>query len=93
MMTKTTARVATPHGAKYVKQLVKHWSHKLDATMDGELGVVCFPDAILWMNTGEEGIHIVLAGEQEKLETLKGVVATHINRFAHREAPLSYEWS
>ncbi|WP_345944342.1 DUF2218 domain-containing protein [Aureimonas sp. SA4125] len=27
------------------------------------------------------------------LERMKGVVATHLDRFAFREAPLGFEWS
>ena len=34
----------------------------------------------------------LVASAAEQLEALKGVVARHLDRFAHREAPLQFDW-
>ncbi|HSV00440.1 MAG TPA: DUF2218 domain-containing protein, partial [Roseiarcus sp.] len=31
--------------------------------------------------------------EKETVERLEGVVASHLDRFAFREAPLKFDWS
>jgi hypothetical protein len=35
---------------------------------------------------------IASAGTAGQLDTLKGAVARHIDRFAFREAPLAFDW-
>lgn len=85
--------VATPNGAKYVLQLCKHWSHKLETALEGSTGTVTFPKAVATMAAGDEGIAIAITGEDRaEVEQLTDVVARHIDRFAFREAPLAYDW-
>lgn len=91
------ARVATPSGAKYVRQLCKHWSHKMPTAVEGEgeeaTGTVTFPTAFATLAADGEGITIGIAGEDRSdLERLTEVVARHVDRFAFREAPLEYVW-
>jgi len=88
------ASVKTDNGGKYVRQLCKHWSHKLETQVDGDRGTVTFPTAVAVMDADAERIAITITGEnREDLERLTGVVADHIDRFAFREAPLAYEWA
>ncbi|PZQ55047.1 MAG: DUF2218 domain-containing protein [Novosphingobium pentaromativorans] len=92
-MNRIAARVATPNGGKYVRQLCKHWSHKLQTEVDGDTGTVTFPAAVATMAADGEGIFITIAGEDRgAVEGLTDVVARHIDRFAFREAPLAYDW-
>jgi hypothetical protein len=92
-MSTITARVATESGGKYVRQLCKHWSHKLQTEVDGDTGTVTFPNAVATMAADGEGITIAITGEKrEDVEGLTDVVARHIDRFAFREAPLAYDW-
>ncbi|WP_395333553.1 DUF2218 domain-containing protein [Novosphingobium sp. BL-8H] len=87
------AQVATPNGAKYVLQLCKHWSHKLETKVEGSTGTVTFPTAVATMAADDVGIAIAITGEdRENVEQLTDVVARHIDRFAFREAPLVYDW-
>ena len=45
------------------------------------------------MTARPEGIAITLVtGSAERSEHMKGVIERHIDRFAFREAPLTYEW-
>ena len=41
-----------------------------------------------------EGIAVTLTtADQEENERMRGVIERHIDRFAFREAPLTYEWT
>lgn len=93
-MNTIASRVKTENGDKYVRQLCKHWSHKLETAVDGDTGTVTFPNAVATMAADGEGIAISITGEnREDVERLTGVVAEHIDRFAFREGPLTYAWA
>ncbi|MCJ2186153.1 DUF2218 domain-containing protein [Novosphingobium beihaiensis] len=93
-MSTIAAKVKTGNGGKYVRQLCKHWSHKLETGVDGDTGTVTFPAAVARMAADSEGIAITITGDsRDEVERLTGVVARHIDRFAFREAPLTYEWA
>jgi len=88
-----TARVPTANGARYLQQLCKHWSHKLDVRLSDSEGIVRFPNAVATMSADAEALTVVVeAGDGETLQRMKGVVASHLDRFAFREAPLPFEW-
>jgi hypothetical protein len=89
-----TARVPTANGAKYLQQLCKHWSHKLDVQLSENGGIVRFPTAVATMTADSETLIVqVEAEDDETLQRMKGVVASHLDRFAFREAPLPFDWS
>jgi len=93
-MTQVEARVPTTSGGKYVQQLCKHWSHKLPVELDGDTGVVTFVGAVATMTAGAEAIQVSVRGEDRgQVDRLKDVVAQHLDRFAFREAPLTYDWA
>jgi hypothetical protein len=86
--------VPTTHGAKYVQQLCKHWAHKLEVEIEGGTCTVRFPDGVATMTSGPDALSVTVEAEQaETVERLKEVVARHLDRFAFREAPLSFEWT
>jgi uncharacterized protein len=93
-MTVAKASVPTAHAAKYLQQLCKHWSHKLDVDLSDRRGVVRFPSAVATMEANQDSLLVTIeAEESETLERMKGVVSSHLDRFAFREAPLPFEWS
>lgn len=93
-MLTTKAHVPTASGSKYLQQLCKHWSHKLEVEFSEREGVVRFPTATARMQAGPEGLDVsVEAADAETLERMKDVMATHLDRFAFREAPLPFDWS
>ena len=56
--------------------------------------MVKFPDAVATLEAGEDALLVTIEGEQsETVERMKGVVASHLDRFAFREAPLRFDWS
>jgi hypothetical protein len=94
LMIEARAIVPTQSGGKYVQQLCKHWSHKLPVQLEGNTGVVTFAAAVTTMKAGDGAIEVVVRGEnREAIEGLKDVVARHLDRFAFREAPLTFDWT
>ena len=88
-----TARVPTANGARYLQQLCKHWSHKLDVQLSDNGGIVRFPAAVATMKADSDALTVsVEAKDDETLQRMKGVVASHLDRFAFKEAPLPFEW-
>ncbi|PLX36507.1 MAG: DUF2218 domain-containing protein [Hyphomicrobiales bacterium] len=97
------ARVPTENGSRYLQQLCKHWSHNLAVEFTPEKGTVTFPrdargadwpgDAVFTMVAREDVLECrIEASAPGQLEALKGVVESHLDRFAFREAPLSFDW-
>ena len=87
------ASVPTANAAKYMQQLCKHWSHKLEVDLSERRGVVRFPAAVVTLDAGADALLVTIEGEEsEAVERMKGVVATHLDRFAFREAPLRFDW-
>ena len=88
------ASVPTVHGAKYMQQLCKHWSHKLEVDLSDERGVVKFPAAVATFEPGADALQVTIESDEgEAVERMKGVVASHLDRFAFREAPLKFDWA
>jgi hypothetical protein len=98
------AKVPTKSGSRYLQQLSKHWSHSLNVEFTAEESRIVFPkdargatwsaDALLTMTAQPETLDVQIdASSPEHLEALKGTVARHLDRFAFREAPLTFDWS
>ncbi|MFD1702303.1 DUF2218 domain-containing protein [Methylopila henanensis] len=88
------ARVPTANGARYVAQLCKHWSHKLEVAQNGDSArIVLLNDAVVTLVAQPETLDVgIEAASPEDLELAKDVVVRHLDRFAFREAPLAYGW-
>lgn len=97
------ALVPTDNASKYMQQLCKHWSHNLQVEFTPENGTVIFPkdarganfpgDAVATFNVTETGLEVRIDGSApDQVEALKGVVASHLDRFAFREGELRYDW-
>jgi uncharacterized protein len=97
------ATVPTDSASKYIQQLCKHWSHNLQVEFTPENGTIIFPkdgragsfpgDAVVTFDAVEDGLQVRIDGSTaEQVEALKGVVASHLDRFAFREAPLTFDW-
>jgi hypothetical protein len=87
------ASVPTANGAKYLQQLCKHWSHKLEVDLSDRKGAVRFPAAVVALEAEADALLVTIEGDESEVERMKGVVATHLDRFAFREAPLRFDWS
>jgi len=89
------AKCAKPE--RYIQQLASHWSHKMATSYDEGDGMGTFPFSDVTsavMTARPEGIAITLTtADREENERMRGVIERHIDRFAFREAPLTYEWT
>jgi hypothetical protein len=92
-MAKAIAVVPTESGWKYVQQLCKHWAHKLEVDLTEQKGVVKFAEATAVMTSDAQALTVEIeATSPDVLERMKGVVSSHLDRFAFREAPLPFDW-
>ena len=103
MTMESTARVPTGKASRYLQQLCKHWQHNLAVTFTAQSGTVVFPkdargadwpgDATLTLTAHNDNLECrIEASAEGQLEALKGAVARHLDRFAFREAPLTFDW-
>lgn len=89
----TAARVPTASGSRYLQQLCKHWGHKLEVNFDRQHGEVKFPNALCVMDAEADVLVVqVTVDDPAESERMQEVVARHLDRFAFREAPLSFDW-
>ncbi len=66
---RTEALVKTENGAKYMTQLCKHWSHKLQVDLTETRGVVRFPTAVATMEAGAASLAVAI--EADDAETVE----------------------
>lgn len=97
------AKVPTAHASRYLQQLCKHWAHNLAVAFTPEQGTVRFPRDARGANWAGDGVFTMTAeagsllcridaSEAGQLDGLKGAVERHLDRFAFREAPLTFDW-
>lgn len=94
-MATSITTVPTENGWKYLQQLCKHWAHKLDVELDEQnhKATVKFDEAVASMQCDAATLTVSIETDDAgKLETYQGVVASHLDRFAFREAPLPFDW-
>ncbi len=98
-----TALVPTASGSKYMQQLCKHWAHNLTVEFDASKGTVVFPKDARGAEWPDQGVVTMTAqanGLLRRIDTCaagqldaqKGALARHLDRFAFREAPLTFHW-
>jgi uncharacterized protein len=98
-----TAAVPTASASRYLQQLCKHWTHNLAVEFTADHGTVVFPrnargadfpdDGLVTFDAREAALDVRIdASVPEQLEGLKGAVARHLDRFAFREALLTFDW-
>lgn len=86
------ANVATANGSRYLQQLCKHWSHRLEVEFDATTGRVAFATSAVTFTATPDALRLVLmAPDSVTLDRMEGVVAEHLQRFAFREE-LAIEW-
>lgn len=99
----STAAVPTASGSRYLQQLCKHWQHNMPVEFDATHGTVTFPknargadhpgDATATFDAREATLDVRIdATSEQQRDGLKGAIARHLDRFAFREAPLSFDW-
>ena len=103
MPVSSTAQVPTAASSRYLQQLCKHWALNLKVDFNAEAGTVKFPrdargadwpaDGLVTMIAHSETLECRIdASAAGQLEALKGALARHLDRYAFREAPLTFNW-
>ncbi|TPG18740.1 DUF2218 domain-containing protein [Sphingomonas koreensis] len=93
-MSVSIARVPTRSASRYLQQLAKHWSHKMTVVFSPEEGTIDFPNGSrLAMRADTESLDVELnVPDGEDVGRMRQVVTEHLDRFAFREAPLTFDW-
>ena len=93
-MTVRVARVPTHAASRYLQQLAKHWSHKMEVSFSEQEATIAFPNgATLELRAASETLDVRLSVPEEgDVARMEEVVASHLDRFAFREAPLTFDW-
>lgn len=93
-MTVRVARVPTHSASRYLQQLAKHWSHKMEVNFSEREATIAFPNgAKVELRADSDALDVRLAvPEDGDVARMEDVVASHLDRFAFREAPLTFDW-
>jgi uncharacterized protein len=88
------AHVPTTSAARYMVQLCKHWSHKLNVAYDDRTGRIEFDTERRGvLHALPDGLEMeVEAANDEQLARTQNTLVTHLKRFAFREDIGEVQW-
>ena len=93
-MTTTTGRWATPKASQYLQTLCKHFGHKVETRFDERQGTIAFPStSIRLLATSTELLVGAEGTTPESAARIRGVIDSHLKRFAFREEFEAMEWA
>jgi hypothetical protein len=76
-----------------MRQLCKHFGHKVDAAFDDDSGYIDFEGGRCDLRAGDGELYLTVTAESEEgRERLRNVVGSHLKRFGKRDE-LSVSWS
>lgn len=85
-MPMSRAEIATESGKKLINRLCKHWAHKLDVEQQEAQGRVAFEEGSCLMRAEPGSLVVAIETlDEESLDRLEGVVASHLERMAGDE--------
>ena len=87
------ASVPTANAAKYVQQLCKHWSHRLEVDLSDRKGVVKFPTAVATLDAGEDALLVTIEGGESRVMAPGDVVVIPPglpHRFSKLDGTITY---
>ena len=84
--------IPTAHASKYLKQMCKHFAHKVEVDFDDFRAHVAFPPGPCQMNADASELVISCQSDSEKgIEVMQSIIDQHIVKFAWRE-DLKLNW-
>lgn len=92
-MSQSTARAPTAFASRYLQQLCKHWAHKFQVTHDPAAGHIDFGGPTCALAADDQGLTVRITAPADELDRWERVVAVHVNRFAHKEGELPFDWT
>ncbi len=93
-MLHSESRVVTEKPTPYMKQLCKHFGHKVEVAFDDERGSIAFAMGRCELDATQPGVLLMTAtaDDDESLERTRNVIGSHLERFGKRDG-LSVSWS
>ncbi|WP_417783974.1 DUF2218 domain-containing protein [Terasakiella pusilla] len=86
------AIVKTEQASKYLQQLCKHFSHKIEVEYTPTAGLIKFPPAFCELKATPDSLTFYFETEStENQKVYQDVLESHLVRFAHKET-LSFVW-
>jgi uncharacterized protein len=90
---KSRAEVATDKPVPYMRQLCKHFGHKVDASFGEDSGYIQFEFGRCELNASEGLLSLdVSAADAESHERMERVIGSHLERFGRRDE-LTVSWT
>ncbi|MDT8893569.1 DUF2218 domain-containing protein [Halomonas sp. I1] len=81
------AEIVTESGDKLINRLCKHWSHKLEVEQKEGEGRITFDNGSCLLRAEQDKLQVAVeALDEEGLDRLEGVVASHLERMAGKES-------
>ena len=86
------AEVATDKPVAYMRQLCKHFGHKVDASFGDDSGYIQFEFGRCELHVADHTLTLhVSAADGESHERMERVIGSHLERFGRRDE-LSVAW-
>jgi len=92
-MAKVKGEALTADGARVMRRLCRHWSHKFTVRFDDTSGEIQINEVQLAMRVEAERLDLTLENPAGEVPArLPGVVTDHLVRMAGSEPPLQVRW-
>lgn len=92
-MLEVVAYLETASGRKYLVQLCKHFSHKIEVAYSDSHGECQFKRGSSVMKADERGLHILVrASDEQGLAQTQSIIESHLVRFAFRDKLEALDW-
>jgi hypothetical protein len=86
------AQVTTAKPVAYMRQLCKHFGHRLESSYDESTGSIKFDQGACELVAGGDQLTLVVAAaDAGELARLQGVIGSHLERFGRRDE-LAVSW-
>ncbi len=93
-MLSSQCRFETQNGSKYLKQLCKHFAHKVTVEYDEVSGTADLPPGRAMLKSDESGLEVVVTAQNDTgLAIARHIIEDHLKRFAHREPFDTLNWT
>jgi uncharacterized protein len=87
------ADVSTDKPVPYMRQLCKHFGHKVDASFDDDSGYIQFEFGRCELHAADGALQLtVTAADEAGGERMRNVIGSHLERFGRRDE-LSVTWN
>ncbi len=92
-MLTSQARFETPNGSKYMQQLFKHFSHKVEVEVDARQGRATLGPGPVEMLADETGLTVKVSAEDVRgIIEARYIVDKHLVIFAFRDGFSGFTW-